>query len=147
MQNRAIDVRARGVIIHKNKILVCKTGRKPIHYFLPGGGVEFGETGVETLQREMQEEMKISVAKSRPIGIVENFFRQRGKRVHEINFVFETKLKKYPKDPISFESHISFDWLPVGKFSQANVLPLTLKKQVSSWIKNKKFFFISEMDW
>lgn len=56
-----------------------------------GGEVEFGETAVDALRREIREELGAEIADPARIGIVENVFEYRGQPSHEIVFVFDAK--------------------------------------------------------
>ena len=51
-----LNVRTAGVIIHNNKILVHKNVNSE-HYALVGGRVEIGENSVDTIKREIKEEL------------------------------------------------------------------------------------------
>jgi len=53
---------ARGIIL-KNKQVLLVTGHGADFYWTPGGGVESGETIVETLHREIKEELGVLVKK------------------------------------------------------------------------------------
>ena len=58
--------RVRAVIIADGKVLVIRRYRpdKDKHYWIfPGGGVEEGESDLDTLQRELQVELGISIMK------------------------------------------------------------------------------------
>ncbi|WP_312096400.1 NUDIX domain-containing protein [Niallia sp.] len=55
-----------------NKILVVKTSSN--HYFLPGGGIEKGESEVECLQREIVEETGYHMLNDTYIGTATCFF-------------------------------------------------------------------------
>ena len=50
-----IEVIARGVCVAGGRVLLCRAKGGSSTY-LPGGHVEFGETGREALVREMREE-------------------------------------------------------------------------------------------
>src|SRR3990167_8607745 len=71
-----------------------------------GGHVEFGETGAETIRREMQEELVSDVADVRFLSVIENLFTYRGKDGHEIVLVYEGKLTEksfYSKETFMFK--------------------------------------------
>ena len=53
-----IEVIARGVCVQEGKILLCRAKGGATTY-LPGGHVEFGETGRQALVREVKEEMGV----------------------------------------------------------------------------------------
>lgn len=66
--------------IHENGTL--------IGYRIPGGHVEFGEKSVETVIREMREELNAEIVNISLMGIDENIFVYEGKPGHEITFVY-----------------------------------------------------------
>ena len=51
-----IEVITRGVCVMDNQLLLC-FGRKSGIAYLPGGHIDFGETGRQALVREIQEEL------------------------------------------------------------------------------------------
>jgi 8-oxo-dGTP pyrophosphatase MutT (NUDIX family) len=53
-----------------------------------GGGIEFGERGVEALAREMREETGLEVENLRYLGMCENIFIYLGEMGHEIALVY-----------------------------------------------------------
>ena len=107
-----IEVIARGVCVRDGKILLCKAKGGATTY-LPGGHVEFGETGREALVREVKEELGVDAGTGAFLGVVENSFQQHGKPHAEVNLVYELTL---PADveARSQEDWIEFEWRDVA---------------------------------
>jgi len=82
---------ALGIIRNGNKILV-QLGRdekkNENFYRLPGGGIEFGETGIEALHREIKEEFNSEIKEVFFLGMFENIFTFNGDPGHEIALVY-----------------------------------------------------------
>ena len=57
-----------------------------------GGGIEFGETGAETVRRELREEIGAEVAEVHYLGALENIFTFNGQPGHEIVLVYDGRL-------------------------------------------------------
>jgi 8-oxo-dGTP pyrophosphatase MutT (NUDIX family) len=81
-------------VCHQNdRILVaeyCENGR---FYYRPlGGRIEFGERGVETVQREFIEEIGVGLVEVRYLGMLENIFTSEGRRAHQIVLVYDGQL-------------------------------------------------------
>ncbi len=75
-----------------SRILVeDKWDRPEPFYRPPGGGVEFGERGIEAVRREMREEFDAEITEVRPLGTLESIFDYRGRLGHEIVLAFETR--------------------------------------------------------
>lgn len=122
-----VETIARGVAIADGKILLCRAkGGKST--YLPGGHIEFGETGREALVREVKEELGIDSTTGQFLGVVENSFLQHGKPHAEINLVYELKFFNSAVPPSTFdlqpqEDWIEFEWCPLVEMKNANVLP------------------------
>jgi len=99
-----IEVIARGVCVQDCKILLCRAKGGATTY-LPGGHIEFGETGREALMREVKEELGVDSDTGAFLGVVENSFQQHGKPHAEINLVYELKL------PASTAARAQEDWI------------------------------------
>ena len=66
------------------------------HFFRPlGGGIEFGEPSVDTICRELMEELSVEVNKEslEYLGAVENIFTFEGTPSHEIVLIYDGMLK------------------------------------------------------
>lgn len=139
MKNK-IELIARALILKKNKILLCKmTGDR--HYFLPGGHLEFGESAVSALSRELKEELGAKSEVGPLIGVCEHIYRKKGKKHHEINLIFKTKMKK--NDFKNKEKDLNFYLKDLKEFKKIYFLPKNLKSALFNYFKNKKFFWKS----
>lgn len=119
-----IETISRGVCIRDGKVLLCRAKGGATSY-LPGGHIEFGETGRQALVREMLEETGIHATTGRFMGVVENSFMQHGKPHSEINLVYAMELSGVVgTNPVkSEESWIEFEWQDLAMLNEANLLP------------------------
>ena len=125
-----IETIARGVCILDGKVLLCLPKDRSYSY-LPGGHIEFGETGREALVREMKEETGLDATAGELLGVVESSFVQKGEKHCEINLIYEMKVEVEEGgrqwNVPSCEDWICFDWVDCGKIDSANLLPPEMK--------------------
>ena len=124
-----IETIARGVCIRDGKILLCRAKGGSSTY-LPGGHIEFGETGRQALRREILEEIGAEASVGRFIGVVENAFMQHGKPHAEINLVYEFDMDA--ESVFAKEDWIEFEWRDIGGLADANLLPEAFRR-LESW--------------
>ena len=118
-----IEVIARGVCVREGKILLCKAKGGQTTY-LPGGHIEFGETGRQALVREIKEELGLKSSTGAFLGVVENSFLQHGKPHAEINLVYELSLAE---DVVrAQEDWIEFEWRQLDDLG--DLLPEAFRK-------------------
>ena len=145
-----IETIARGVAVVDGRVLLCRAKGAKTSY-LPGGHIEFGETGREALKREMMEELGVEVETGKFLGVVENKFLQHGKPHAEINLVYEMKMLGPQRGPAqdgegegvgvgvgvggggvekvaAKESWIEFEWRDLGSLDDAGLLPEEFRK-------------------
>ncbi|MBD2412998.1 NUDIX hydrolase [Nostoc calcicola FACHB-389] len=82
-----IRVLALGLIRDGNRIFVSEgydPAKQETFYRALGGGVDFGETSREALQREFKEEIQAELTNIRYLGCIENLFIFNGRQGHEI---------------------------------------------------------------
>jgi 8-oxo-dGTP pyrophosphatase MutT (NUDIX family) len=81
----------------RDRILVMEgyDSIKQEYFYRPlGGGIEFGESGAETICRELMEEIHVEVDRPslRYLGALENIFTFNGKPGHEIVLIYDGAL-------------------------------------------------------
>jgi ADP-ribose pyrophosphatase YjhB (NUDIX family) len=108
-----MSVRARAAIPDEaGRLLLDRThhaGRAPF-YWLPGGGVERGETAVEALRRELVEEASLVVEPRRLLYVSENLFVESGDYRHEVILYFLASVERtLPGPPVDRREH---EWHP-----------------------------------
>ena len=129
-----IETIARGVCVVDGKVLLCLPKDRSYSY-LPGGHIEFGETGREALVREMKEETGLDATAGKLLGVVESRFVQKGEPHCEINLIYELKVElptaidgNRQQTVAALEDWICFDWVECGKIDDAKLLPEEMKE-------------------
>ncbi|VVN32052.1 NADH pyrophosphatase [Pseudomonas fluorescens] len=117
---------------HDGKILVNEAHdpitNKP--FFRPiGGGIEFGETSAHAIEREVDEEVGLSITDVRLLGTLESLFTYAGKQGHEIVQVYDAKFVDASVYGLShLDGHESngaafiAKWLPLTSFTDETPL-------------------------
>ena len=87
-----IRVLALGLIKKDNRVFMSQ-GYDPVKqktfYRAMGGGVDFGETSLEALEREFKEEIQAKLTNISYLGCLENLFTFNGKQGHELLQVYQ----------------------------------------------------------
>ncbi len=99
MKKKRIRPLAICVFRHNDRILVAEgyDSIKDEYFYRPlGGGIEFGESSVETICRELMEELNAEVDREslKYLGAVENIFNFNGVPGHEIVLIYDGALKE-----------------------------------------------------
>ena len=119
-----IEIIARGVCVQDGKILLCRAKGGATTY-LPGGHVEFGETGRQALVREVKEELGSEAETGAFLGVVENAFEQHGKPHAEVNLVYELKVPS-ATPARACEDWIEFEWRDLAQLD--DLLPAAFRR-------------------
>lgn len=131
----AIETLARGACLMDGQILLCRNC-KAGNVYLPGGHIEFGETGAAALTREVREEMGCRSRVAGFLGCAEHFFVQKGRTHAEINLVYALKVAGIaPADqPPCREAWIEFFWHPLARLGGSRLEPAVLRRLLPRWL-------------
>lgn len=149
-----LNMRATGLIIHKNKLLVHKDIREE-YCTLLGGRVTFGENSVDTIKREVEEELGKRAEVIGYIGTIENFFEANQRKYHEIILIHqveftnsEDKEIEYTLHNIEGKEYLQYEWIDLEKIQEYEIRPRCLKEilvqqkfpihKINDELKNKK---------
>ena len=123
-----------GVIVSDDKILLVKKSRGAYtgQYDLPGGSLEHGEKPVETLKREIMEEVGVRVKNYKIMDansvVVDwnNPYINDGEHMHHIGIIYEVEIEDgdIKTDADGLDS-LGAVWYPVSKIKKEDVSPLT----------------------
>lgn len=141
-QPTRIEVIARGVMFHGERVLLCQS-RKHGYYYLPGGHVEPGETAATALVREMQEEAAVDVIAGAAIRVEEHLFAQHGKARHEINVYMLMHTASDPQTIHSVEPDITFAWIALDAIEQADIRPAHAREVIDDAAVSKSLVWRS----
>ena len=109
-QEKRFFVAMKGLIFYKDKFLIIKRSEKAkgeFHYWeFPGGRMEFGETPLDTLIREIKEETDLKVKPKRPLSTW-NFMRDEYTHLVGITYLC---IAENSEVNLSFD-HEGFSWI------------------------------------
>lgn len=119
---RRFNFRVAGLGFRDGHVLVHRAIHENFWSF-PGGRAEIGETSIETLEREMIEELGVEVTVGRMLWTVENFFRYEERDYHEIGFYYLMEIpERFPFHATEIvhrledgESNLEFKWVNATK--------------------------------
>ncbi|MBG1258473.1 NUDIX hydrolase [Nostoc commune] len=126
--NKAGEIRviALGLIRDGERIFLSE-GYDPVKqetfYRALGGGVEFGETSLDALQREFQEEIQADLTNIKYLGCIENLFTFNDRQGHEIIQLYQCDFvdsKFYQLESLVFSESQTHKhralWMDISRF-------------------------------
>ncbi len=119
------------------------------HLFLPGGGIEPGESAERAAGRELEEETGLARARLRirgALGVVEHSWIE-GERHHHIDIVLSATVDGLRAgDPVpSLEDHVAFVWIALGELARVDFHPRALLAVLPAWRREAPAAFASDM--
>jgi len=125
-------------VFRHNDCILVNEGYDPVKqqtFYRPlGGGIEFGETSEQTIQRELMEEIGAEVRDLKYLGTLENIFVFNGTPGHEIVQVYDGVLK---------DSGLYEQAEVEGKEADVNESFKTVWKRISEFVEGKSTLYPS----
>jgi len=144
MRKQLIRVVVRCLFRYQGQILTISAqdpDKPEPHYGVPGGGVEFGETTVQALRREMREELGAEIADLSLLFVSEEIFKVQKRAYHEIIFIYDGRFvapRFYAQTEIPYvegpEPRAKAVWMPISVFvlGEKRLLPEQLVEVLKS---------------
>lgn len=149
-----INMIVRAVIIHKNHILLTTVTKSNTEfssdlYFLPGGHVDYRESAINALRREIKEEMTVDVNDVDFIGALECSWDRKGFLYHELNLVYKVDISylSLENPPVAVDPFHQFVWCPLSEILNYKILPEKLTPMIieAASYPNTRSIFLSQM--
>lgn len=125
-----IRVLALGIIRDRDRVFLSEVydpGKQQAFYRAMGGGVEFGETSLDALQREFDEEIQAKLTNIRYLGCFESLFTYNNKPGHEILFIYQCDFvdpKFYQIEQLDFKEgkrKKTAVWVEINRFQSGQL--------------------------
>jgi len=123
---------SRGLILHKNRILLIhRINRGKIYYVLPGGHSESGESAEETLIREIKEETNLDITISRHMWTFHNKFDNSENEIFLITQFSDNLRLGGPELAMnSKKDEFILEWHDLAQIRKLNLVPPLLKQKI-----------------
>ncbi len=96
MSKQHTSVRAYGILVRDGRVLLVRSSSPQITpplWWLPGGGIDFGESPKQTLLREFHEETGLSVSDPLLLDVASDVRRRpNGDRIHTVRVLYTVSL-------------------------------------------------------
>lgn len=136
--------RAAGILLCDGKILLQRemAGKE---FALPGGHVNFGETGAQAVVREFMEEVGQKILPERLVWVEENFWRWGDKPAHNITHYYLVRFGDSVKIPTEgsfdpIEPHLAFEWVGIEDLANHIIYPEFLPEEIVRLPEGVKHF-------
>ncbi len=125
MSKQHTSVRAYGILVHDDRVALVRSSNPrhdPPLWWLPGGGIDFGEAPEETLVREFQEETGLVVHDAALLAVNSDVRRRdNGDKIHTVRILYTVALKS---GELRHEIHGTTDhaaWFHLNELAALNI--------------------------
>jgi ADP-ribose pyrophosphatase YjhB (NUDIX family) len=139
VDSHRFHLRAAAVALEAGHVLLHRL-EGDMFWALPGGRVEAGEDGAQTIVREFKEELELTVRCHELLGIGENFFEYGGEPHHEVGLYFsvslpaESQLRDTQRSHAGVEGEraLEFKWFPLETLREIDFRPTALRESLAA---------------
>ena len=124
IDNTLLNIRVALILKTEKGIILEKSNLG--YSFLIGGRIKINETGEEAIKREVFEELGFTLKSVNLKAVIENFYKQKEKQVHELCFVFTTEEICDVKIPENFCEY------SMEEIKEIEIKPAPMKKIIES---------------
>lgn len=121
-----------GLIIKNDKVLLVKKSRGAYKdkFDLPGGSIEHGEKPIETLKREIKEEVGVDIVDAKLLdansALVEWLHHEEMESMHHIGIIYEVQIdNSIIKEDADGNDSLGSVWISINDLSKDIISPLT----------------------
>lgn len=144
----ALNVRVGAILKKGNKLLMVWSGTGA-HWYTIGGRVRFGESSLQAVKRELEEELGEqagSLSEGELVAVSENFFRIDGARFHEIGYyyLFDASALSLKAGDRVCDNDERLGWLSEEEIKRERLFPLFLKEEIPSGGKIRHIVTVEE---
>mgnify|MGYP003462358368 FL=1 len=139
-----IRVRASALIVQNDAILLVEfDDENGLHYNLPGGGVEKGETLIDAVKREAREEACVDINVGDVAFLYEYApFKNKNKygSIHSLTTIFDCTLKEDANPSISLTpdpNQTGVKWIPLTELSQIVLYP-NIREEIVAYVQKRR---------
>ena len=136
-----LKLRATGIIIHDNKLLIEVYNDKV--YFLPGGTINMNEASEDAIIRELKEEIDKDFIVDSLVSICEEFYvNHKDEKTHCINFYYKMKFKNIDdvnsidmdrlENDHGYMNQHHYKWVDIKDLDNIKIVPIEIKKEIMS---------------
>ncbi|MEK4647526.1 NUDIX domain-containing protein [Exiguobacterium sp. FSL W8-0210] len=136
VNQKKLNIRAVALLIQDGHLLIHRQGEDDF-WSLPGGRVQFGESGAKAIERELLEELGQSIEPPVFRFLHENFFNYADHQFHELGMFYEVICRE--PLPLSTEDfygpegeELTYRFVPFDKLDQYTLYPSELSNMLQT---------------
>ena len=116
-----VNLRVGALVQSEGSVLICRMPSED-WWYVPGGRIAVGESSIDAISRELNEELEGEWIIGSPVASSENFFTLDSRRFQEICFYYAVEWLSDPK-ALTTLSHEEFKWVAKGELGNYTIKP------------------------